>query len=67
MSCCKGELFDTLTEVQVIIEQWRKHYNHIRPHNSLGYRPSAPEVNVSSNPHCTTLDTNQKLHQQHIK
>ena len=31
-----GELFHTLTEAQVIIEQWRRHYNHIRPHSALG-------------------------------
>lgn len=37
-----GELFYTLKEAQVIIEQWRHHYNHIRPHTSLGYKPPAP-------------------------
>lgn len=34
----------TLKEAQVLIEQWRKHYNTKRPHSSLGYRPPAPEV-----------------------
>jgi transposase InsO family protein len=38
-----GELFYTLHEAKVIIEQWRKHYNTRRPHSSLGYRPPAPE------------------------
>ena len=38
-----GELFYTLQEAKVIIEQWRKHYNTRRPHSSLGYRPPAPE------------------------
>jgi putative transposase len=28
----------------VLIEQWRRHYNAIRPHSSLGYRPPAPET-----------------------
>ena len=37
-----GEIFYTLKEAQVIIEQWRQHYNHIRPHSSLGYKPPAP-------------------------
>lgn len=37
-----GEVFYTLKEAQVMIEQWRHHYNHIRPHSSLGYRPPAP-------------------------
>jgi len=39
-----GELFYTLGEAQVLIEQWRVHYNTIRPHSSLGYRPPAPET-----------------------
>lgn len=38
-----GEIFDTLIEARVIIERWRNHYNKIRPHSSLGYRPPAPE------------------------
>ena len=38
-----GELFYTLKEAQILIEQWRIHYNTIRPHSSLGYRPPAPE------------------------
>ena len=32
-----------VTEV-IIIESWRRHYNAVRPHASLGYRPPAPEV-----------------------
>ena len=39
-----GEIFYTLREAQVIIEQWRWHYNRIRPHSALGYRPPAPET-----------------------
>ena len=39
-----GEIFYTLTEAKVLIEQWRKHYNTIRPHSALGYRPPAPEA-----------------------
>lgn len=37
-----GEIFYTLKEAQVLIEQWRRHYNTFRPHSSLGYRPPAP-------------------------
>ena len=29
-----------------MIEDWRRHYNTIRPHGALGYRPPAPEVFV---------------------
>ncbi|QEE37586.1 IS3 family transposase [Methylobacterium sp. WL1] len=39
-----GEVFYTLKEASVVIEQWRRHYNSIRPHSSLGYQPPAPEV-----------------------
>ena len=41
-----GEIFDTLTEAQVLIERWRRQYNHIRPHSALGYRSPAPETKV---------------------
>ena len=39
-----GEIFYTLKEAQVLIERWRHHYNTIRPHSSLGYRPPAPRT-----------------------
>lgn len=38
------EIFYTLMEAQVLIENWRKHYNHLRPHSALGYKPPAPEA-----------------------
>ena len=38
------EVFYTLTEAKVLIEQWRREYNQVRPHSSLGYRPPAPEA-----------------------
>ncbi len=41
-----GEIFYSLKEAQIIIEQWRKHYNTKRPHSALGYRPPAPETIV---------------------
>jgi putative transposase len=39
-----GEIFYTLREAQVMIEWWRCHYNRLRPHSSLGYRPPAPQT-----------------------
>ena len=39
-----GEIFYSLREAQIIIESWRRHYNTVRPHGSLSYRPPAPEV-----------------------
>ncbi|WP_435641766.1 IS3 family transposase [Micavibrio aeruginosavorus] len=45
--CLNGETFHTLKEAQVILEQWRHHYNHIRPHTSLGYKPPAPQAHMN--------------------
>ena len=39
-----GEIFYTLTEAKVLIDRWRREYNRVRPHSSLGYRPPAPET-----------------------
>lgn len=39
-----GEIFYTLREAQVLIEWWRRHYNRLRPHSSLGYRSPAPQA-----------------------
>lgn len=47
--CLNGEIFYSLKEAQVVIEQWRHHYNTRRPHSALGYRPPAP-VTVSPKP-----------------
>ena len=41
-----GEIFYTLREAEIVIESWRRHYNTIRPHASIGYRAPAPEVFV---------------------
>jgi len=41
------EIFYSLKEALVLIEMWRKHYNKIRPHSSLGYRPPAPATFVA--------------------
>ena len=38
------EVFDTVLEAKVLVERWRRHYNAVRPHSSLGYRPPAPEA-----------------------
>lgn len=39
-----GEIFYTLDEVRVVTGWWRDHYNKLRPHSALGYRPPAPEA-----------------------
>ncbi len=39
-----GEIFFTLRQAQILVEQWRMHYNTVRPHCSSGYRPPAPHT-----------------------
>jgi putative transposase len=39
-----GEIIYTLAEAKILIEAWRREYNQVRPHSSLGYRPPAPEA-----------------------
>ena len=39
-----GEIMYSVKEAKVLIESWRRHYNTVRPHSSLGYRPPAPEA-----------------------
>jgi len=48
------EIFTTLLEAKVLIETWRKEYNQIRPHSSLGYRPPAPRVIIPGYRQLTT-------------
>ncbi len=45
-----GEIFHTLEEVRAVTGWWREHYNKIRPHSALGYRPPAPETIMPSWP-----------------
>jgi len=35
--CLKREVFGSLAEARVVIEQWRREYNEYRPHSSLDY------------------------------
>ena len=44
-----GELFFSLAEAQVLIEAWRQHFNALRPHSSLNYRPPASEAIIPRN------------------
>lgn len=44
------EIFYTLKEAKVLIERWRNHYNTVRPHSSLDYRPPAPRTWVDGRP-----------------
>ena len=53
------ELFYTLKEAKVLIERWRVHYNTVRPHSSLGYKPPAPETIAASPPSAPLQATQQ--------
>lgn len=39
-----GEIFYSLAEARVLIKTWRRDYNTVRPHSSLGDRPPAPDA-----------------------
>ena len=39
-----GEVFHTLEEARILTGWWRREYNHLRPHSSLGGRPPAPQA-----------------------
>ncbi|GAI10128.1 unnamed protein product [marine sediment metagenome] len=41
----------------VLIEEWRKEYNQVRPHSALDYRAPAPEtIAVDSNSTSGTIN-----------
>ena len=44
-----GEIFYSMKEIRVLAERWRVHYNTVRPHSSLGYRPPAPAAWAPTN------------------
>ena len=50
------EVFDTLLEAKALIEDWRKEYNHVRPHSSLGYRPPAPQTALPASSSTLSLE-----------
>ena len=49
--CLNGEIFYSLKKATVVIEQWRNHYNTVRPHSSLNYRPPAPQTSAPDTHH----------------
>jgi putative transposase len=57
--CLNGEIFYSLKEAQMVIENWRVHYNTRRPHSALGYRPPAP---LTVAPPVPSLDVISNMH-----
>jgi transposase InsO family protein len=43
-----GEIFTSVTEAQIVIEQWRREYNEIRPDSALEYHLPAPQARMAS-------------------
>ena len=39
-----GEIFYSLAEAAMLVDQWRREYNTVRPHSASGGRPPAPEA-----------------------
>ena len=39
-----AEWFTTTTQAQIVINQWLRQYNHVRPHQALNMRPPVPET-----------------------
>ena len=56
--CWNGEIFYSLKEAQIVIEQWRVQYSTERPHSALGYRPPAP---AAGNPYPPPKTVSQPL------
>jgi len=48
--CLNQEIFFSLKEAQIVIEQGRNQYDTIRPHSSIGYRPPAPQTSTGKQP-----------------
>jgi len=56
-----GEIVYTVAEARVLIERWRQHYNRVRPHSALGYRPPAPEAIAAGPPSASLRAGQQRL------
>ena len=48
-----GEIFYTIREARIIVEDWRRHFNAVRPHSAIGWRPPAPKVVLPVDPRPT--------------
>ena len=46
--CLSLEWFRSREEARVLIESWRRHYNEVRPHSSLGYPTPREFINQST-------------------
>ena len=58
-----GEIFYSLREAQILIERWPHHYNTVRPHSAIGYRPPAPQsiITVDQNDYALTFIMDHRM------
>ena len=56
-SCSMGRYSARWKKLRTLIEQWRQHYNTVRPHSSLGYHPPATETKSPFQTHARKLYT----------
>lgn len=45
--CLSMEYFRNRLEARVVIEQWHRHYNEVRPHSALGYLTPAQNEHLT--------------------
>ncbi|MGB0575164.1 MAG: integrase core domain-containing protein [Alphaproteobacteria bacterium] len=45
-----AEWFTTTKQAQIVINQWLRQYNHIRPEQALNMRPPVPETLIRNGP-----------------
>jgi len=62
-----GEIFYSIEELRVLAEGWRVHYNTVRPHSSLGYRPPAPAAWLTANNMGGGLYLQKSIGESHIR
>ena len=56
-----GEIFTSLREAEVPIESWRRHYNAVRPHSSLGSDRPRRKRSCRQPVACPTLRSGQPM------
>jgi putative transposase len=61
--CLSLEWFRSRAEAKVVIETWRRHYNEVRPHSSLGYlTPAAFAVRLATSASCDATARDAAVH-----
>ncbi len=59
-------MFNTLKEARVVIEGWRRHYNIVRPHSALGWKPPTPDSDRPPTRHTITIKLDRSGRADHL-